>query len=78
MMGVIDDKSLELENNISDMNEGIDGINTAVGEGTQGIAMVADSATQLVEMLGVIRNEAENNQMISDELSGEVSQFKYI
>ena len=78
MMGVIDDKSLELENNISDMNPGIDGINIAVNEGTQGIAMVADNAAQLVELLGVIRNEAENNQMISDELSEEVSQFKYI
>jgi len=78
MMGVIDDKSLELEENISNMNEGIDGINTAVGEGTQGIAMVADSANQLVTMLGVIKNEAENNQTISDELSEEVTQFKYI
>ncbi|MBR5565156.1 MAG: methyl-accepting chemotaxis protein [Roseburia sp.] len=78
MMAVIDDRSFELESNISNMNEGIDGINVAVGESTQGIAMVADSASQLVEMLGLIRNEAENNQSISDELAGEVSQFKYI
>ena len=78
MMGVIDNKSDELEDNITGMNQGIDGINIAVNEGTQGIAMVAGNAAQLVELLGVIRNEAENNQMISDELSGEVSQFKYI
>ncbi len=78
MMGVIDDKSTELENNITSINEGIDGINTAVDESAQGVTMVADSAGQLVEMLGNIRNDAENNQAISDELSNEVAQFKHI
>ena len=78
MMDVIDDKSSELENNITSINEGIDGINTAVDESAQGVTMVADSAGHLVEMLGNIRNDAENNQVISDELSSEVAQFKYI
>lgn len=78
MMGVIDNKSSELENSITDINEGIDGINTAIDENAQGITIVADSAGQLVSMLGNIRSEAENNQAISDELSGEVSQFKHI
>lgn len=78
MMDVIDDKSLELENNITSINEGIDGINTAVEESAQGVTMVADNASQLVEMLGNIRNDAESNREISDELSNEVSQFKHI
>lgn len=78
MMGVIDNKSLELENSITDINEGIDGINTAIDENAQGITIVADSAGQLVSMLGNIRCDVENNQAISDELSGEVSQFKHI
>lgn len=78
MMDVIDDKSLELENNITSINEGIDGINTAVDESAHGVTMVADSASQLVEMLGNIRNDAESNRAISDELSNEVSQFKHI
>lgn len=78
MMDVIDDKSTELENSIASINEGIDGINTAVDESAQGVTMVADSAGQLVEMLGNIRNDAENNQAISDELSNEVAQFKHI
>lgn len=38
----------------------------------------AQSASQLVEMLGSIKNEAENNRVISDELSNKVSQFKHI
>jgi len=78
MMDVIDSKSGELEDNITNINEGIDGINSAVDESAQGVTMVADNASQLVEMLGSIRNDAESNQEISDELSNEVSQFKHI
>ena len=78
MMDVIDDKSLELEQNIMNINEGIDGINTAVEESAQGVTMVADNASHLVEMLGSIRNDAQSNRAISDELSTEVSQFKHI
>lgn len=78
MMDVIDDKSTEIETNISSINEGIDGINTAVDESAQGVTNVADSASQLVEMLGNIRSDAENNRAISDELSHEVAQFKHI
>lgn len=78
MMAVIDDKSTEIENNITSINEGIDGINTAVDESAQGVTNVADSASQLVEMLGSIRNDAESNREISDELSNEVAQFKHI
>ncbi|MBR2045112.1 MAG: methyl-accepting chemotaxis protein [Agathobacter sp.] len=78
MMGVIDEKSTELEDNISDINNSIDGINTAVDESAHGVTMVADSASQLVEMLGNIHTDAERNRAISDELSNEVSQFKHI
>lgn len=78
MMDVIDDKSAELEENITNINDGIDGINTAVDESAQGVTQVADNASQLVEMLGSIRNDAESNREISDELSNEVAQFKHI
>ena len=78
MMDVIDDKSTEIENNITSINDGIDGINTAVDESAQGVTNVADSASHLVEMLGSIRNDAESNRAISDELSDEVAQFKHI
>ena len=78
MMDVIDNKSAELEENITNINDGIDGINTAVDESAQGVTQVADNASQLVEMLGNIRNDAESNREISDELSNEVAQFKHI
>ena len=78
MMGVIDERSADLENNISNINESIDGINVAIDENTQGVAMVADNAGQLVEMLANIRDDAENNRAISEELSNEVAKFKHI
>ena len=78
MMVTIDERSTELESNITNINEGIDGINIAVDESAQGIAMVADSTSTLVALLGDIRNDAENNRSISDELSNEVSNFKHI
>ena len=39
MMDVIDDKSTELENNITSINEGIDGINVAIDENAQGVTI---------------------------------------
>lgn len=78
MMDVIDDKSSELENSISVINEGISGINTAVDESARGIADVAENAGQLVTVLGTIREDAENNRAISNELADEVEKFKHI
>ena len=78
MMDVIDNKSGELEENIANINEGIDGINTAVEESAQGVTMVADNTSQLVDMLGNIRVDAESNKEISDELSSDVQMFKHI
>lgn len=68
----------ELEATISQMTDGIDGINTAVEENAKGITNVADSTSQLVELLAGIRGLAENNQKISDELKEEVDRFQNI
>lgn len=78
MMNNFREKAGDLENTISDMSEGIDGINTALDENVQGVTLVADSTSQLVELLGNMRVEAENNLEISNELSNEVQQFKHI
>lgn len=78
MMDNIKDKSENLEETIQEINEGIDGINTAVEESAQGVTMVADNTSQLVEMLGSIKADAESNREISDELSSEVQMFKHI
>ena len=68
----------ELEATISQMTDGIDGINIAVEENAKGITIVADSTSQLVELLAGIRGLAENNQKISDELKEEVDRFQNI
>lgn len=78
MMDVIDEKSGDLQQNLSGINEGIGGINTAVEESAQGITSVANATADLVQMLGDIKTNAESNKEISEELSSEVSQFKHI
>ena len=78
MMMVLDNKALEVEDHIREMNGSIDGINTAIDESTQGISLAADSASNLAKMLESIHYDAENNRAISNELSNEVAQFKNI
>ena len=78
MMDTIKAKAEDLKETIQEINEGIDGINTAVEESAQGVTMVADNTSQLVEMLGSIKADAESNREISDELSSEVQMFKHI
>ena len=63
---------------MAQMTEGIDGINIAVDESAQGITMAAQNTGQLVEALGIIKEEADTNKQISDQLQGEVKKFKNI
>ena len=40
--------------------------------------MAAQNTGQLVEALGIIKEEADTNKQISDQLQGEVKKFKNI
>ena len=64
MMMVLDDKALEVEDTIREMNESIDGINIAIDENVRGVSMVADSASNLAKMMQSIHHDAENNRAI--------------
>ncbi len=68
----------ELASTMSQMTEGIDGINIAVDESAQGVTVAAQSTSQLVEALSAIKSEADTNQEISRQLQGEVKRFKNI
>ncbi len=68
----------ELAGTMSQMTEGIDGINIAVDESAQGVTVAAQSTSQLVEALSAIKSEADTNQEISRQLQGEVKRFKNI
>lgn len=72
------DKAQELANTMSDMKEGIDGINIAVDESAQGATVAAQSTSQLVQALGGIKSEADTNKEISEGLQKEVKRFKHI
>lgn len=72
------EKAQELADTMSNMTEGIDGINIAVDESAQGVTVAAQSTSQLVEALGAIKAEADTNKEISSQLQGEVKRFKNI
>lgn len=63
---------------IDDMNTGIHDISTAVEENAKGITSVAESAVSLVQAISEISKETENNQQISQKLTGEVNRFKKV
>ncbi len=70
--------SSELEDTMGAMTNGISDISIAVSESAQGVTTVAQNTSQLVEALGGIKNEADNNKEISELLSTEVQKFKNI
>lgn len=67
-----------LRTTVAVMADGIDGINIAVNESAQGVAMAAQNTGALVEALESIKGEADINLEISESLQGEVNRFKNI
>ncbi len=67
-----------IQDTIEAMNQGITGIAAAVEESAKGITDVTESAVELVSAIGEIRAETENSQVISTQLSNEVSRFKRV
>lgn len=67
-----------LADTMSQMTEGIDGINIAVDESAQGVTLAAQSTAQLVTALGSIKADANENREISEDLLDEVKRFKNI
>lgn len=67
-----------LRTTMATMADGIDGINIEVDESAQGVALATQNTGSLVEALENIKEEAEVNLEISENLQGEVSRFKNI
>ncbi len=72
------ERTQNLEATMAHMTDGIAGINTAVDESAQGVTMAAESTSELVEALSMIKSEADTNQEISAQLQDEVRRFKNI
>lgn len=68
----------ELEDTMSEISEGIDGINIAVDESARGVTDAAQNTSTLVDALAIIKTEADNNKHTADSLSAEVKKFKQI
>lgn len=78
IMNRFNENAQELEETMSNITDGIDGINTAVDESARGVADASESTTTLVNALALIKTEADGNQHIAELLSDEVKKFKQI
>ena len=77
-VAVVQDFYVSADNLRMTMADGIDGINIAVNESAQGVAIAAQSTSALVGALENIKEEADSNLEISENLQGEVNRFKNI
>lgn len=77
-MNRFNENAQELEETMSNITDGIDGINTAVDESARGVADASENTTTLVNALALIKTEADGNQHIAELLSDEVKKFKQI
>lgn len=78
IMNRFNENAQELEETMSNITDGIDGINTAVDESAKGVADASENTTTLVNALALIKTEADGNQHIAELLSDEVKKFKQI
>lgn len=78
MLGKFLESAESLETVMGKMVGGIESISSAIEESTQGTTVAADNATQLVESMNSIRDEAEGNREISRKLRRQVEKFKRI
>lgn len=69
-------ESGELKETMTQMSDGIHGIVDTVEDSAQGIGTVAESTQTLVESIGSIKCEVENNARVSAELREEVDKFR--
>jgi len=67
-----------LEDTVTAVVDGINGINTAVDESASGVSLAAQNTSELVEALVTIKNEADSNLEVSKQLQNEVARFKHI
>ena len=68
--------SEHLRRNIDDIKEAINAVNIAVEESANGIANVTIITADITETVGVIDNDAHNNNNIAQNLNAEVNKFK--
>lgn len=76
MMRDFSEISREVNEAIDAIQEAISAVDVAIEENTKGIVTVAETSTNLTEVVNNISETAEQNKEISDMLNGEVGKFK--
>jgi methyl-accepting chemotaxis protein len=76
MMQTFVSQSSELQENMMRLKEMIGAIDTAVEESTKGIVTATEHTADLAENTRMIKEEADENQQVSESLEVEVNKFK--
>ena len=71
-------EAVTINNTMRDMNEGIEGISTTVGESARAVGSVAEDASVLVQAMSQIQEATQDSQKISEELQNEVNKFEKV
>ncbi|MGN0155485.1 MAG: methyl-accepting chemotaxis protein [Lachnospiraceae bacterium] len=69
-------ESESMKSGVDQIREAIAAVNIAVEESAEGVTSVAEISMDLVSNVGDIRNEADANEEIANQLDNEVNKFK--
>ena len=72
------EKAALMSDTMKKINQGINDISITVDESAKGVSGVAEDATQLVNAISGIQSQTEKNQLISQELEGEIQRFERV
>ncbi len=71
-----EEQSLELQKNISEVDDAIKAVDFAMEENAKGVSGVTETVSGLTQNMMTLEEQANKNQQVSEELDNEVHKFK--
>lgn len=71
-----EEKSMELQKNISEVDDAIKAVDFAMEENAKGVSGVTETVSGLSQNMMTLEEQANKNQKVSEELDNEVHKFK--
>lgn len=71
-----EEKSMELQKNISEVDDAIKAVDFAMEENAKGVSGVTETVSGLTQNMMILEEQANKNQKVSEELDNEVHKFK--
>ena len=71
-----EEQSMELQKNISEVDDAIKAVDFAMEENAKGVSGVTETVSGLTQNMMTLEEQANKNQQVSEELDNEVHKFK--